>query len=336
MDDSSSLVEAKKLYTQQLIDILSPLLHEGLKSIFETCKNPENKKVLMTFQEKLKSIPIWNQTIIDKEYTRIIDKTDCNWLDKLIEAVFVSNVKVLSSVSIKTAKSINIKVPETKNFIHKCYIECARFFYEDPELIDDRELLLSISEIQKNMKRSLLGISNSIEKTIRELIPLQEILEHYLTQDLLDDESVMSDHLSEDPEIVGPISDEPEISNEQDNEQDNGVYNETSNGQDNRRDNENNEENTERIKSDIFMNELPEDSRQIHNEDSSYNNPEDLSYNNPEDSSYNPPQLHTSSGSEIHETPRHNSENNSEIRNIKISEGRNNQDQPFFSDSDSD
>jgi hypothetical protein len=179
VDSGHSIVEARKMYTQQLCELLSPLLYQGLKSIFDTCK--DSKTVLKTFQEKLCSIIKWNQDIIDKEYSRILENSDCDFLDKLIEAVFISNVQVLSAIRVKDNKSINIKVPETKNFIHKCYIECARFFYQDPSLLDDREINLSYFEIQKNIKRSELAIGLCIEKTIRDLIPIQEILENYLS-----------------------------------------------------------------------------------------------------------------------------------------------------------
>lgn len=176
-----SIVEARKMYTQQLCELLAPLLYQGLKSIFDTCKT--ERKVLKTFQEKLCSIIKWNQVVIDNEFKRIVADSDPAFLDKLIEAVFISNVKVLSVVRVKKSGSINIKVPDTKNFIHKCYIECARYFYRDPTLIDDRESNLSFSEIQRNIKRSDHAIEACVEKTIRDLVPIQEILENYLTEE---------------------------------------------------------------------------------------------------------------------------------------------------------
>jgi hypothetical protein len=190
MDESGhSVVEAKKIYTQQLSEILTPLLYSGIKSIFDTCKEPTNKIVLKTFQEKLCSVIKWNQDIIDKEFARIVEQSNNKeLLDKLIEAIFISNIKVLSSVAQKSNGILNIKIPETKNLIHKCYIECARYFYEDPSLMDDREINLSNSEIQRNIKRSQLAINICIEKTIQNVLPLQEILENYLAQNSADND----------------------------------------------------------------------------------------------------------------------------------------------------
>lgn len=196
---SDTLVAAKQEYTTQLCDILSPLLYKGFKSIWKNCKD-SGKASLKSFQEKLTSVPIWNQDIIDNEYNRIIKETDCQWLDKLIEAVFLSNVKVLSTVRIGKAKTINITVPETKRFIHQCYVEGARRLWQDPYLIDDRQETLTYAEVKRNEKRMALALADSIEKTISKLIPIQNILESYLNE--IDDE--VDNEVSESGEIAEP------------------------------------------------------------------------------------------------------------------------------------
>jgi hypothetical protein len=178
MEEGASIVEAKKHYTQQLIDTLTGYIYQGLTSIMEKCK--DEKKVLRTFQEKLCSIPKWNQDIIDNEYKRITQDIESEFIDNLIEAVFISNVKVLSTVRSGKNKPINIKIPESKIFVHKCYIECARYIFQDPHLLDNRETHLSQAEITRNVKRANLAINLCIEKTIRDLIPIQKILENYL------------------------------------------------------------------------------------------------------------------------------------------------------------
>lgn len=180
MDTGNIIVEAKKEYTQQLVDVLTPFLYEGIKSIFDKCK--DTNEVLKKFQEKLCYIPKWNQSIIDGEYTRIVDNSGYDWLDKLIEAIFICNVKILSTIR-NCKETINIKIPETRNFIHACYIECARYFYKNPYFIDDRSFL-GYEEITKNFKASHAAIGDCIEKTIRELIPQKEIVETCLKQEV--------------------------------------------------------------------------------------------------------------------------------------------------------
>ena len=80
MDDYNVnvLSEAKNEYSSRLVTILSPLMIEGVKSIFdEACKlcldNDENEKYLMTFQNFLSRVPKWNSNIIDEEIRELID-----------------------------------------------------------------------------------------------------------------------------------------------------------------------------------------------------------------------------------------------------------------------
>ena len=80
MDDYSTttLQESRNEWCARLINILTPLIIEGFKSIFEEsiklCKeNDEIEKYLMTFQNFISRIPKWNSTIIEDEVKRIVD-----------------------------------------------------------------------------------------------------------------------------------------------------------------------------------------------------------------------------------------------------------------------
>ena len=165
------VVEAKHQYTTQLIDTLSPFIYQGFKTIFNSCK--ESPSSLKKFQEKICNVTKWNQDIIDTEYQRIIDTSKCVWIDKLIEVIFIYNVKILTTIS-DNKKTFNIKIPEVKNFIHKCYIETARNLYIEPYVINDSS---------NSFKKCMEIISSSIEKTIINLIPQQEIIEKCLSND---------------------------------------------------------------------------------------------------------------------------------------------------------
>ncbi|RPJ71202.1 MAG: hypothetical protein EHM20_14810 [Alphaproteobacteria bacterium] len=344
----TSIVEAKKHYTQQLIDMLTNYIYQGLKSIMEKCK--DEKKVLKTFQEKLCSIPKWNQDIIDNEYIRITQEIEPEFIDNLIEAVFISNVKVLSTIRAGKNKPINIQIPESKIFIHKCYIECARYFFQDPHLIDDRETHLSRSEIARNIKRANLAINICIEKTIRDLIPIQKILENYLDDLNCDD----------DNDKQGGGGDGESNSSKGDNNENHGNENESYHSENrhhdesyenqgnsgysgNREDNGNvgnredngNVGNREDNKDDDFFQHDQE-------EDATPNERDDLDYNESELFSKNP-NLDVTPGSTIQDTPSSNVFQNNEIKNIIIPRNRhssfepqtaNNEDPPFFSDDD--
>lgn len=217
---ADSLVAAKQEYTQQLCDLLCPSLFEGFKSIWKTCKESDSTKKLKSFQEKLVSVPLWNQNIIDNEYGRICKKEETKLLlDKLIEAVFLSNVKVLSTIRLGKIKPINITIPETKKFLHQCYIEGARKLWQDPHLIDDRSKTMSYSEIKRNEKRLVLNLVESVEKTVSKLIPIQNILEVYLSEM---SGSEKDDNDSDDNSNTGEKEiEDPETSEDHEDDQDN-------------------------------------------------------------------------------------------------------------------
>lgn len=174
----STIVAAKEEYTKQLLDILTPVLYTGFQNIWETCK-AKKTDILVSFQLKLENIAIWNQNIIDNEYARAIKEN--HHLDKLIEAIFLANIKMLSVVRLGKAKTIDVNVPNSKKFIHECYIESARKLWKDPFSIDDREDFLSFREIQRNMERCYIYIDSSIKKTISDILPTEEILDKFLT-----------------------------------------------------------------------------------------------------------------------------------------------------------
>ena len=67
------LVELKNEYTSQIVNILSPLIFQGIQSIYAEAQaivkvNGDRNNTLKIFQSCLKSISDWNQiTIIDAE-----------------------------------------------------------------------------------------------------------------------------------------------------------------------------------------------------------------------------------------------------------------------------
>ena len=176
------LVNAKDEYTQQLCDIIGPMMHQGFDAIIGNArKTVERRSVYRYFQELLKNIPQWNQDIIEKETLRIIKKTECDWLDELLKAVFIANAKVLSSVSINKGSSetkIDLKIPKLENFIHKCYIASAREFYKNPLLFKVESVNYDLLKINLNNIDNI--IISSIKDTIRKSIPYKNLLKEYI------------------------------------------------------------------------------------------------------------------------------------------------------------
>ena len=71
----SVLVSARDEYIHQLKCILIPLIIQGFNSIYEDAiRVTNNHNVIYKFQQLLKEIPKWNQTILQEESKRIKKK----------------------------------------------------------------------------------------------------------------------------------------------------------------------------------------------------------------------------------------------------------------------
>jgi len=182
MDDFNNPVfaQAKIEYTKQLTDVLVSPMYEGLKRVYEQSKrdyaNDTNRSFHNVFRNNIEVVPKWNADMIETEVERIEKSSNCDWLDDLITAVFISHTKILASIGNKT-KKINLTIPKTDNFVHKCYINSAREIWKNPYLFDENK---SSIEYQRNIKYTEDLIKESIEQTIRKLLPVKNILREHL------------------------------------------------------------------------------------------------------------------------------------------------------------
>lgn len=187
------LVEAKKEYTSQLLQVLKPRIYEGFKSIYDDTVsilgkeyieyNTQSSSVIKSFQKALRDIPLWNQEMINREYERILNSSKCDYFEDLIETVFITNIKILSSVQINSNDSIGLQVniPSPVHFIHKCYIESAKEIYKNPYVFENSKNMTP-KEKHTNIRDSLTYIDNSINSAIRELLPIRDILKQGITK----------------------------------------------------------------------------------------------------------------------------------------------------------
>jgi hypothetical protein len=182
----SVLGAAKETYTDQLKIHLVPLIHEGFISLYEDAKMKEESEgghsIIKQFQVYLKDIPNWNQSILEEETRRILNKVD--FLMELVTAVFVSHVKILASVKLSgNNRNIRIKIPTSDILIHTIYTNAAEMFYYDP--------IIFVKHLSReNYERIRTLIRTSIDDTINSMIPIESILKEYLSK-------VFSGHITE-------------------------------------------------------------------------------------------------------------------------------------------
>jgi len=198
-----NIAEIKIEYTSFLVSILTPLIYEGIKSLYnysvEADKKIKERKdgdtkyesvgVMKIFTVMLKQVPALSNTEIEKEYERIKRDSKCyDWFDDLVRSVVKSNI-ILLTCGGKTLEGNYQKYHEeidVKNFIHNCYIECARVIYNNPELFYNEG---SPMELKRNQREALELIKSSITEAIRRRLPMKMILIEYLQNDYVADDN---------------------------------------------------------------------------------------------------------------------------------------------------
>lgn len=200
------LVEAKKEYLKQLCGLMVPIMIETFEEIYkESVKICKGKKVLLQYQKLLKEVPNWNEHMINTHNEKL--HNTCSWFNDLLAAVFVSFVKILSSVRLKSEnKKISIKIPSNQLFIHSCYINAAKDMYKDPYIYHEEN-----NEYERDEKLNK-RFTICIEKTVDEMVPVQEILKSCMSQvtDRIELDSIADpDEPLEEPDIDEPDEEEP-------------------------------------------------------------------------------------------------------------------------------
>lgn len=179
------LVDAKNEYTIRIINILSPLILEGLNSIYLKAKECSgNENVLKIFQSFLKRIPKWEPELLSFEINRI--KTNCKnyeLLYDLIRAALKANLLILIYTPEQAKPNIDssyYKDLDFGKFIHDIYIECARDIWNNPYLFYHNYPPI---EIKRNQRDTIALVKNCIEESIRKSLPLKHVLEIYLGEE---------------------------------------------------------------------------------------------------------------------------------------------------------
>ena len=211
MDDFSlnSLQESRNEWCSRLITVLTPCIIDGVKSIFEESwklclENDEKTKYLMTFQNFLSRVPKWNPNIISQECARIKEKSNCTYISDLITCVHIIQLKMLSCMRVGTKqKKVDVNIPSLEDFVHHIYINVARKIYTNVYLF---EMGISSLKSQKNSRELEIIIKECILQTIRDTIPVEELLKLYMNETV---ENAVEVHEREEIISQEPIIDKP-------------------------------------------------------------------------------------------------------------------------------
>ena len=191
--------ESERRFTKKLCDSMTPSMNEAFWEIWlEAQKEAKGKNTTQVFQQLLRDVKTWNSSISNRNTEAIIKNNPM--FPKLLAAVFVIHVKILSSIRTdKKSKKISIKLPANDVFVQRCYEACAKDIYEDPDIIVNKNH--SDEHRKKELhKRFIVHICNIIE----ELVPMAEILDTYLSLPT-GDEGMNFDEEEDEVEDVQPM-----------------------------------------------------------------------------------------------------------------------------------
>ena len=202
MDDYSvsSLNESKNEWCARLLNLMTPHFLSGINSVYNEsvsiCEtNKERNKYLMTFQNFLSRIPHWNGHIIENERERIIEASECHYLEDLITCIYIIQLKMLSCMRVSHEnKKIDLNIPSLDTFIHTVYINIAKKVYTNVYLFEEN---VEAMTKQRNNREVELIVRECIINTVRDSIPVAELLRIFM------DESEEHDVVTETREVLG-------------------------------------------------------------------------------------------------------------------------------------
>ena len=202
MDDYSisSLNESKNEWCARLLNLLTPHFLSGINSVYNEsvsiCEtNKERNKYLMTFQNFLSRIPHWNSHIIENERERIIEASECHYLEDLITCIYIIQLKMLSCMRVSHEnKKIDLNIPSLDTFIHTVYINIAKKVYTNVYLFEEN---VEAMTKQRNNREVEFIVRECIINTVRDSIPVAELLRIFM------DESEEHDVVTETREVLG-------------------------------------------------------------------------------------------------------------------------------------
>ena len=180
--------EAKSEYTKQLSQFILTPFHRFFMDLLTKASEEEqnSRKVLSHFQDLLSQIPEWNIDKVERETSKIITETRCDYLEELVTAVFIAHTKILTAIRLSNKnKKVQITVPKLNHFVHRSLIECGRQLWGSVFLFQAD--LPSIEKQKKHREIEML-LREGISIAISGLLPIKSILKDNIPDNGEDDD----------------------------------------------------------------------------------------------------------------------------------------------------
>ena len=140
--DNAACLESLQAFVDQA---MIPLALEGFQSMYkqgEELRLVQSAETLSTediMKQLLDEVRTWTQVLLEEEVRRIESRIP--YLQKLLTALFVMKVKVLSCINMrKVATEFPLTIPSNHTFVHNMYIHAARALSDNMELVQDMRM----------------------------------------------------------------------------------------------------------------------------------------------------------------------------------------------------
>ncbi len=156
--DNASCLESLESFLEHS---LQPLVLEGLISIREQAKeisqqNSDDMTETDVTVQLLKDVKNWTQVLLDEEVRRILQRIP--FLQKLLTALFVMKVKVLSVINMrKDTDEFPLTIPANATFLHHVYIQCSNILIDNRSVLDDMNIVDLTPLVKQGIKNACLA-----------------------------------------------------------------------------------------------------------------------------------------------------------------------------------
>ena len=189
---NKTLLENKQEYLTHICDLVTDLIIKHFISMYEDVlkhnygkSRSQDTQILKFFQERLEEVPKWNTQLIENEYQQFLKIKGCTYFGDLIKAILITYTHLALIKPNGSLKEVKMKltIPNPENFLHRIYINVARFLWSNPELLFHERSTIAR---QKDLNKIVTYVDKAVRASVRESLPydllLKEVIENSTTK----------------------------------------------------------------------------------------------------------------------------------------------------------
>ena len=190
---------------------MRPVVIKIFKELWNEATSDGQRNAAKKFQKLCQEVKTWNETQI-REYTDMV-KAKCEYFSDLVAAIFVAEVKILSSIKArKNPPKVNVEVPNNDLFVHSVILKMAERLYWEPNVIAIADDYVRGEEVGKRL-------FEAVKKTVYRMCPRKAVLKANIGSDVIEDVNGEDEEAPDEVPDIGAFSKEASNREEDQSEQ---------------------------------------------------------------------------------------------------------------------